>query len=363
MAPFLLGLFFSLLLFSSGEAIATTSPTAAPTAAPPLSASRLFVLGDSTANCRDNSRYATLLWLNFSLPSCSNRLFSDLIAEKMGLVRPPPYYTLQGSSSVGTSMWNFGTPQGTILSSTNSFSPSTLSRQVRHVAEVIQILQLGYGAISSRQMVSSALFLLSFGTDDYLRILRRQSEISSNPKYQRHKLGPLLVSHMVRAVKDLYNADARRIAVVGVGPIGCAPSYLQDRSSKFDSQHCVGEVNDLIAGYNAKLETRLERLRSELPDAEIVFCDVYKGILDIISNPKIYGFENVRDPCCSVGPLSSAPCKTACVEPHRHVWWDSYSNTEVVNSLLADWSWSNSSGTTICRPKPLQYLTGNELKL
>ncbi|KAF3327260.1 GDSL esterase/lipase [Carex littledalei] len=349
----LLGLLFPLLLFSDPMG------TASPTAAPPTSS--LFVLGDSTANCRDNSRYTALLWFNFSVPSCSNRLLPDFIAKKMGLLPPPPFHTLTGSSNFTASVWNFGTPQGTILSSTNSFSSPTLSWQVRQVEEAIQLLQLQYGPRTAPQVASSALYLLSFGTDDYMRILRRQSEVSSSPKYRRHKLGPLLVTHMVRAIKDLYYEDARRIAVIGLGPIGCAPHVMlhRSRSSGLDRRNCVVDVNDLVEGYNAILETRLQNLRNDLPNAQILFCDVYKGILEIISNPKIYGFENVQDPCCRVGPLTGVPCKAkdmACVEPHRHVWWDSYSTTEVVNSLLADWSWSNSSLTSICRPAPLQDL-------
>lgn len=124
-----------------------------------------------------------------------------LTAEKMRLSPPPPFYTLKGSSSFTASVWNFGTPQGTILSSTNSFSSPTLSRQVRQVEEALQLLQLEYGPIAAPHMASSALFLLSFGTDDYLQILKRQSEVNPSPKYRRHKLGPLLVSHMARALK------------------------------------------------------------------------------------------------------------------------------------------------------------------
>lgn len=119
----------------------------------------------------------------------------------MGLLPPPRFHTLAGSSNFTASVWNFGTPQGTILSSTNSFSSPTLSRQVRQVEEAIQLLQLQYGPRTAPQVASSALYLLSFGTDDYMRILRRQSEVSSSPKYRRHKLGPLLVTHMVRAIK------------------------------------------------------------------------------------------------------------------------------------------------------------------
>jgi hypothetical protein len=131
----------------------------------------------------------------------NQKLFYILTAKKMSLSQPPSFNTLKRSSSFTASVWNFGTPQGTILSSTNSFSSPTLSRQVRQVEEALQLLQLEYGPIAAPHTASSALFLLSFGTDDYLQILKHQSDISSTPKYRRHKLGPLLVSHMARAIK------------------------------------------------------------------------------------------------------------------------------------------------------------------
>jgi phospholipase/lecithinase/hemolysin len=96
-------------------------------------------------------------------------------------------------------------------------------------------------------------------------------------------------------LQDLYYADARRIAVIGLGPLGCAPHVVLHRSSSssgLDERNCMVEVNDLIKGYNVMLETRLEKLRSELPNSDILFCDVYSGILEIISNPKIYGMAN-----------------------------------------------------------------------
>lgn len=36
-------------------------------------------------------------------------------------------------------------------------------------------------------------------------------------------------------------------------------------------------------------KSQVSPLIKYLPNAHILFCDVYKGILEIISNPKIYG--------------------------------------------------------------------------
>lgn len=77
------------------------------------------------------------------------------------------------------------------------------------------------------------------------------------------------------------------------------------------------------------------------------------------------GFDETRKACCGLGPFGgTVGCLTkemVCPTPQRHVWWDLYSPTEVVTSLLANWSWSapSHSNTTICRPITLEMLTGH----
>jgi len=51
----------------------------------------------------------------------------------------------------------------------------------------------------------------------------------------------------------------------------------------------VEEANELIEAYNGRLAARLDDLRPQLAGADVVFCDVYKGMMEIISNPSTYG--------------------------------------------------------------------------
>uniref|UniRef100_A0A0E0R3N4 Uncharacterized protein n=1 Tax=Oryza rufipogon TaxID=4529 RepID=A0A0E0R3N4_ORYRU len=126
-----------------------------------------------------------------------------------------------------------------------------------------------------------------------------------------------------------------------------------------------GAIFRLGAGYSARVAARLAALRPRLAGADVVFCDIYKGIMDIITHPARYGFDETRKACCGLGPFGgTVGCLTkemVCPTPQRHVWWDLYSPTEVVTSLLTNWSWSapSHSNTTICRPITLEMLTGH----
>ncbi|KAF8644066.1 hypothetical protein HU200_066578 [Digitaria exilis] len=62
------------------------------------------------------------------------------------------------------------------------------------------------------------------------------------------------------------------------------------------------------------------------------------------------------------GVLRAGPFQggMACATPERHVWWDLYTPTDAVATLLADWSWSSPptamTTTNICTPVSLQQL-------
>ncbi|KAK8944091.1 hypothetical protein KSP39_PZI008649 [Platanthera zijinensis] len=113
---------------------------------------------------------------------------------------------------------------------------------------------------------------------------------------------------------------------MGVGPLGFS--------------QCTEKANEMVNGYNARLAAALRELEQTLPGALAIFCDAYKGMMEIISNPEIYGFNNVRDACCGAGHAGGMVMCIACRDPSMHVWWDSYGTTEAGDAQLADWSWS-----------------------
>lgn len=80
------------------------------------------------------------------------------------------------------------------------------------------------------------------------------------------------------------------MAVLGVGPLGCAPRVMWLGGGRGGgAENCVGEANDVVQHYNELLAHGLRRASDEMPGAQIVFCDVYKGLMEIISSPHLYG--------------------------------------------------------------------------
>ncbi|XP_040385707.1 GDSL esterase/lipase At1g71250-like [Oryza brachyantha] len=333
-------------------------------------ATALFVLGDSTASCA-----ATTLPLNLSsftssgkclFPS-AHRLLPDLLAAKMGLPPPPLIATLNGTAAEAARGVNFAGDEG---GRGAIFRMGAVGQQLRLATETLQLLRLEAATPQDADAAAAgAVFVLSFGTDSYARLLSRGSEAdASAPKHGRRGFARLLADRVARTVAELYEAGARRTAVMGVAPLGCAPRVMWEGLHLVDGRSCVEEANELVQGYNARVAAELEALRPRLPGADVVFCDIYKGMMEIITHPARYGFDEVRKACCGLGPFGGTMgCLTkemVCPTPQRHVWWDLYSPTEAATNFLANWSWSAlpNSNTSICRSVNLEMLAGRIIR-
>lgn len=89
-------------------------------------------------------------------------------------------------------------------------------------------------------------------------------------------------------MKRLHELGARKFIVVGVGPLGCIPFIRA--INLLPNGHCFGEVNDLIQGYNKKLNGVLDQLNQELgPEAIFVYANSYDIFMKIIVNYHQYG--------------------------------------------------------------------------
>lgn len=98
---------------------------------------------------------------------------------------------------------------------------------------------------------------------------------------------------MLIAIRNLQEAGARKIILMGVLPLGCTPrvrsQWRDSASAIYDEKGCIKEVNELVVKYNELMEKQIVKLNAQFNDAQMIFCDAYKGMMEIIVNPKKYG--------------------------------------------------------------------------
>ncbi|CAN8308185.1 unnamed protein product [Cochlearia groenlandica] len=328
----------------------------------------LFVFGDSSVDCGTNNFLGTLARAD-RLPYgrdfdthqptgrfCNGRIPVDFLANRLGLPFVPSYLGQSGSVKDMFQGVNFASAgAGIILSSGSELGQRvSFAMQVEQFVDTFQQMILTIGQKASDRLVSNSVFYLSIGVNDYIHFYIRNISNVQNV-YTPWLFNQFLASNMRQELKTLYNVKVRRMVVMGLPPIGCAPYYLWKYRSR--NGECAEEVNSMIMESNFVMRYTVDQLNRELPGASLIYCDVFQSAMDIIKNHHLYGFNETTEACCGLGRYKGwLPCispEMACSDAAGHLWWDQFHPTEAVNAILADNVW-NSRHVNMCYPTNLE---------
>lgn len=197
-------------------------------------------------------------------------------------------------------------------------------------------------------------------------------------------LNIFFVQHFLSCSQRLYGLGARKMILVGIGPLGCIPSQL---SMVVTSQACVERVNSLVSAYNTRLIHLTNNLNQSLPGSFFVYQDIYTTFYDMVINPSKYGepgtnlcyragvsdvlvitnwgcicdivgFTVANQACCGNGryggELSCLPLQTPCPNRDQHIFWDSFHPTQAANAIVARGCYTETG--TSCHPMSIPQL-------
>ncbi|KAM7505882.1 hypothetical protein LguiB_004786 [Lonicera macranthoides] len=87
----------------------------------------------------------------------------------------------------------------------------------------------------------------------------------------------------------LYDNGAKKIALWGVGPIGCTPLELVGSAAN-GRPPCVNNINAAVQLLNNRIKLLAENLNNHFgSDVRVTYINVYDITLDILTNPSSYG--------------------------------------------------------------------------
>ncbi|KAF8364567.1 hypothetical protein HHK36_033459 [Tetracentron sinense] len=360
----------------------SSSSVGSPNSVPPL-VPALFILGDSSVDCGTNNYLGTFARADLlpygrdfdtHLPTgrfCNGRIPVDYLGNFHFLLHSnlcSNYFAASGASLRTSFLGQGGAIEdmihgvnyasagaGILFSSGSELGQHiSLTQQIQQATDTFQQFILGMGEEAASDLISKSVFYLSIGTNDYIHYyLRNVSRVQS--LYLPWNFNQLLATTVKQELKNLYNASVRKVVVMGLAPIGCAPHYLWQYNSK--NGECVEVINDMIMEFNFAMRYMVEELGQELLDANITFCNTFEGSMDILENHEHYGFEITTDACCGLGQyrgwIMCISPEMACNNASNHIWWDQFHPTEAVNAILADNVWSGLH-TKMCYPMNLQ---------
>ncbi|KAL3653459.1 hypothetical protein CASFOL_003140 [Castilleja foliolosa] len=341
MAPnkYLLIIIFSLTIITAAQANITT----------------VFAFGDSILDSGNNNLLPTIIrsnhypyGINFPgrVPTgrfSDGRLFTDILVSDLGIKQLLPAYLdpaltdkdlLTGASfaSSGTGLDDLTASEAHVMS---------IKTQLGYFEQALGRMRRAAGREDAGRAVEDALFVLAAGTNDMLfnfygLPLRRTYSLSG--------YHDLLLANLESVIMRLHSMGARRLAVMGLPPIGCLPVQVTLGSilpiSQLLHRGCINNQNVDSQAYNTKLEALISRLQSTLSGSKIGYVDIYNPIKDLITRSAEFGFERTLEGCCGMGALEMGPLcnvlEPTCRNPSKYIFWDAAHPTEATNVILAN---------------------------
>lgn len=321
----------------------------------------MFVFGDSLADVGNNN------YLKFSIAKAdfphngvdylpnhkptgrfsNGKNAADFLAEKLGLPTSPPYLALLrrkgGSNSSNFQAGvSFASGGAGIFNGTDDLYRQSipLSKQIGYYSAVKDSLKTQLGEVELEKLQSNSIHAMVIGSNDVLGYFGSNSNFSKS--YTPMAFISLMVDTIEAQLKLIYDLGGRKIAMIGVGPVGCCPAQRVSRPNG----DCHESANSMASEYNKGLQSVLQKLKSQLPGFQYSYIDTYSVLLSFIQNPDQYGFKEVRAACCGLGYLNAKiaclPISSVCHNRTDHVFWDFYHPTEMAARMVIDTAFDGS---------------------
>nr|ABK26578.1 unknown [Picea sitchensis] len=280
----------------------------------------------------------------------NGRLLIDFITQGLGYGFVDPFLKSLGSNfKHGVNFASSGaTARNSTISGNGTSSLGLFSLNVQ-IDQFIEFKRSALGfkdpgyeeKILTEEDVLEGVYLMEFGHNDYINYAFR------DPNYSADIFAYETISYFKKALLRLYNEGARKVVVMNLMPLGCAPGvlgYIKPPKELQDEYGCLISYNNMVNLHNNHLSNLLKELRLELPRAEWVLFDWHSVIENAIRHPTRYGVRYPLKTCCGeVGEYNfewTSQCgslnATVCEDPTRHIFWDGLHFVDSFNNILGN---------------------------
>ncbi|BBN17248.1 hypothetical protein MPTK1_7g13040 [Marchantia polymorpha subsp. ruderalis] len=307
----------------------------------------LIIIGDSTVDVGNNNGLVTVIKSNFGPygrdfsagPTgrfCNGKIIPDYVAEFIGIPYPMAYLDPAAKgSAILTGINTASSASGFYEGTAKNFNVIPLSQQMVWIKDWQRQVTDQVGPARAATIFEEGIFVVSTGSNDYVN--NYYLNILLQEKYNQDQYRTLLLDCTIGLLKEMYATGAKRIAVVGMPPLGCLPSQIKLR---LGTNKCVDSLNQNAIDFNAALKVEVDKMMPSMPDAKIVLLDSYSYIYDAFHNPAKYGLKKTSEACCGTGTVEVAIlCNEAspgtCQNADEYLFWDSFHPSSKFNAGIA----------------------------
>ncbi|XP_030547340.1 GDSL esterase/lipase At1g29660-like [Rhodamnia argentea] len=307
-----------------------------------------FIFGDSLADNGNNNNLPTLAKADYEpygidLPGVgpsgrfTNGLTAfDFIAQSLGFMDPIlPHATASGIELLRGV--NYASASSGILPGTGSNLGThiSLDDQLQNHQNVIKTIVALVGEAKAKQQLNSCLYTVGMGSNDYINgyFVKGSSASRSNPE----QYASLLIDHYYSQLKALHGFGARKIALFGLGSIGCTPFAIASSGSNT----CVEKMNAAVKIFNEKLHPLVDHLNNAFTDAKFMLVNITG-----MSTSSTDAIMELRTACCPMAQTGTCvPNSMPCPDRSAYAFFDGFHPTEVVNQGVAGRAYRATSPT------------------
>ncbi|KAK4421421.1 GDSL esterase/lipase [Sesamum alatum] len=331
----------------------------------------LFLFGDSLVDAGNNNYLFTLskadsppYGIDFT-PSggrptgrfTNGRTIADIVGEGVGAKSfPQPYLGPNSAANAFNIGINYASGASGILDATGTLfiGRLPLNEQISNFARTREYVVNVVGENNTSNLLKDAIFSVAIGSNDVINYFQ-QSIPFLGGAVSPAVFQDFMVSNLTMQLKRLHSLGARKLVVVGLGPLGCIPFIRA--INLIPTGQCSAAVNAFATAYNLRLKHELHDMNLHL-GLMLSLSTPIPTTFSLKSSPTIVtmiiteadgifalpaGFENSDGPCCGgyVPPFFCYKGKDAsttsalCDDRKAYVFWDAYHPTEAANLIVA----------------------------
>ncbi|KAM1213345.1 hypothetical protein PS2_004772 [Malus domestica] len=303
-----------------------------------------FIFGDSLADNGNNNNRRTSAKVNYhpygiDYPAgptgrfCNGRTTVDILAQLLGFENPiPPYATARGPEILKG--LNYASGGGGIRAETSYQQGDVISldqQLLNHKFTASRIASILRSKRSAGQYLNKCLYSVGMGSNDYINNYLLPELYPTSRLYTPEQYATVLVQQYSRQIMSLYESGARKVALIGIGLIGCTPSAISAFGT--NGSACVDKLNSAAQMFNQNLVSLVDQLNTDLTDAKFIYVNSF-GMGS--GDPAAAGFKVVNVGCCPINSFGlCAEGQTPCQNRSEYVFWDGFHPTEALNVITA----------------------------
>ncbi|EHA8587055.1 GDSL esterase/lipase [Cocos nucifera] len=265
-----------------------------------------FIFGDSLVDNGNNNRILTLARANYrpygvDFPEGASGRFTngrtlvDILTQLLGFRSFIPPYALARGDEVLRGL-NFASGAAGLRDETgdNLGEHYPFGEQINHFRNTVQFMRRMFTGNTTklRDHVGKCIYFVGMGSNDYLNNYFMPFYYPTSYEYSPTTFAALLLQDYTRQLAELYNLGARKVAVIGIGQVGCIPYELarnRNGNNGRNNSQCNETINKAITIFNNGLVRMVNRFNRELSEAKFIYVNIYESSKELGTKAASYG--------------------------------------------------------------------------